>query len=328
MYRVGIIGCGGIVTGKHVRELAQEPRAEVTAICDASPEALELAVAALDERDMGKPHSYSDYLTMLESEELDVVLVATPHAMHFANCRAAIESGAHVLLEKPAAATISEARALRKASRERGVLCGIAYQRHVGRPYRWLYKAVREGRIGQLQFLELVIAQNWKVVATGWRKDPALSVGGYLFDTGSHIIALLLWLTGWSPAAVSAFVDYEKPGIDTNAAVSVSFKEGCLANITFCGAAAEGWYDRATIWGRTATVALGPEGLSISDGSGPSRQPEDLADVTESTTIGNLLDAIEKRDNLGADLFLAEKVLRLTRAIYKSARTGEVVKLS
>jgi len=327
MYRVGIIGCGGIVINKHIADLAADPRAKVTAICDASPDALSHAKAALREKGVPRVHTYGDYPQMLEREKLDVCLVATPHAMHFAHSLASLEAGAHVLLEKPAVGTISQIRALRKKAADKGLLCGVAYQRHVARPFRWIRRALREGRLGRLQFLEVVVAQNWKGIARSWRKDPALSIGGFLFDTGSHVVALMLWLTGLAPARVSAFVEYEKPGIDTNAAVAIAFKGGAFANATFVGAAAEGWYEHIMIWAEGGTVAVKGGQVSFTDGSGWTAEPDGLEEVPDSNVVANFFDAIEGRGAgaLGTDLVLAEGVLRLTRAIYASAKNHEVV---
>ncbi len=107
MLRAGIIGCGGITERRHGPVLSgMDDRVEIAAISDVSEE--RLAVIG-DRYDVPGFARFSDYEAMLETSELDFVHVCTPHHLHESQAIAAMEAGAHVLLEKPIATSLEEA---------------------------------------------------------------------------------------------------------------------------------------------------------------------------------------------------------------------------
>ena len=94
--RIGIIGTGWWSTYTHIPGILANPAAELAAVCDRSPEALQRVVAAF-----GPIKTYQDVHDMLAAEKLDGAIVATNHATHYALTKACLEAGLHVMLEKP-----------------------------------------------------------------------------------------------------------------------------------------------------------------------------------------------------------------------------------
>ena len=105
--RVGIIGCGGIANGKHMPALAKLDTVEMVAFCDIVEERASKAA-----KEFGTPDAevYTDYRELLEDKSIDVVHVCTPNSSHAEITIAALESGKHVMCEKPMAKTAAEAR--------------------------------------------------------------------------------------------------------------------------------------------------------------------------------------------------------------------------
>jgi len=105
--RVGLIGCGGIVRAFHASAyLSLLSLARITALSDPIPANLQWARETLQ---VPARACHADFEDMLAAEDLDVVVVATPHAMHCAQSIAALQSGVNVVSEKPMALTLAEA---------------------------------------------------------------------------------------------------------------------------------------------------------------------------------------------------------------------------
>ena len=100
--RVGIIGCGGIANSKHMSALAGIEEVEMVAFCDIILEKAEKAV-----KEYGTPDAkaYEDYKELLKDDTIDVVHVCTPNRSHSFITIDALESGKHVMCEKPMAKT-------------------------------------------------------------------------------------------------------------------------------------------------------------------------------------------------------------------------------
>ena len=102
--RWGIIGTGTRGAGTHVPVLKAVPGAEIAALCDVSEERLGSAAARAG-KDGKPPATYDDYQKLLGSPDVDAVVIATPNLLHREMFLAAVQSGKHVLCEKPAGAS-------------------------------------------------------------------------------------------------------------------------------------------------------------------------------------------------------------------------------
>ena len=104
--RIGVVGLG--YWGPNIaRNVAESPRAELSWVCDMNPEALRLA----SKRYSGTATTTS-IEEMLDDPELDAVAIATPVSTHYDLARAALDAGKHVLVEKPLAASLTQAQDL------------------------------------------------------------------------------------------------------------------------------------------------------------------------------------------------------------------------
>src|SRR5437870_2539444 len=94
--RIAVIGSGWWATQAHIPGLLVNPDATLVALCDADPARLQAAASAY-----GIELTYQDYQLMLEQEQLDAVVIATPHATHYQIACDALAHDLHVLVEKP-----------------------------------------------------------------------------------------------------------------------------------------------------------------------------------------------------------------------------------
>ena len=232
--RLGLIGCGGNMRGAHVPRIQAEE--DVKLVCVADP-VLEQARLLMDRYGEEVAH-YEDYRRMVQEEALDAIFISSPHSMHFEQARLGLEAGLHVLVEKPLTVSSRHTRALIDLATEKGRFLQVSYQRNYFAPHVYARELVRKGHIGELRGVVSYVTQNWGRVK-GWRLDPELSGGGMFMDTGSHLVASTLWITGLAPVEVSALMDCDGKAVDVNAVLNVRFEGGALGTISTFGNAIE-----------------------------------------------------------------------------------------
>lgn len=186
---VGIIGCGGIANNKHMPSLKALGIA-MTAFCDIDLEKAEKAA-----KDFGTPHAkvYTDYRKMLKTKGLTAVHVLTPNNSHAEISIAAMESGHHVMCEKPMAKTTEEARAMVEAANSTGKLLTIGYQNRFRPDSQYLHRACQRGDLGEIYMAKAHAIRRRAVPTWGVFLDAEAQGGGPLIDIGTHALDLTLW---------------------------------------------------------------------------------------------------------------------------------------
>ncbi len=160
-YRVGIVGMGEAAQILHLPSLAYlREKFEVTALCDVSRSVLD---AVGDQ--WGVAGRYLEYRDLVESDDNDIVLVSNPSPLHYEVTMAAIETGKHVLVEKPMCYSITEAHEIAEAARSRGVTVQVGYMRR----YAPAFIEVRD-RVAALEPVRLarvhaVIGSNAQIIS-------------------------------------------------------------------------------------------------------------------------------------------------------------------
>ncbi|MBW3597146.1 MAG: Gfo/Idh/MocA family oxidoreductase [Planctomycetes bacterium] len=190
--RWAIIGAGRF--GRiHAQVLQQLPGVELTAVCSRTKEKVEAAAAELS-----VPRAFTDFRNLLEGDVCDVVTIATHWQEHFEPAMAALESGKHVLLEKPMAPTRDECRRLVEAARRAN---GAFMVGHVCRfdPRAAIVKrAVDGGRIGRI--VSMHARRNLPEAPGSIRLDRISPLMG----DGVHDADLMMWLLGRAPTRIYA----------------------------------------------------------------------------------------------------------------------------
>lgn len=251
--RFGVVGCGGFARW-HLKCLLDAPEAEVVALCDPSEEAL-VHARALDARLAGLP-TCADHRALLDRGDLDAVLISTPHTQHIGQIEDAFAQGLHVLCDKPLCTSVMDVqRAI--VARDRAAKLGmVSYQRHVEAPYVFLRDKIRSGAIGEVRTIQTLLCQNWRSGTRGkWRQEPALSGGGFLLDSGSHILDAVLWITGLTPQSALAVVEHRGTPVDIDVSTTVRFEGGAIGSFAFFGDAQE-WFEEMRFYGTNGALSI------------------------------------------------------------------------
>jgi UDP-N-acetylglucosamine 3-dehydrogenase len=151
MIRIAISGAGAIAERAHIPAFLGVPQVAIVALQSRTLEKAERVAGAIPPAE--KPRIYRDYDEMLRREHPDAVGIFTPNALHCEFTLKAIAAGAHVLVEKPMAPTVAEARRMVDAAKAAGRVLMVAMQRRFGGLERAIKRAVHEGAIGTPHFI-------------------------------------------------------------------------------------------------------------------------------------------------------------------------------
>ncbi|MEY2193853.1 Gfo/Idh/MocA family protein [Neobacillus sp. BF23-41] len=198
--KVAIIGCGGIANGKHLPSLAKLKNVELVAFCDVLVERAEKAAA-----EYGAPNAkiYEDYQELLLDKSIEVVHVLTPNDSHAEISVAALDSGKHVMCEKPMAKSSEEARLMLEAAKRSGKKLTIGYNNRFRPDSQHLHKVCERGDLGEVYYAKAHAIRRRAVPTWGVFLDEEKQGGGPLIDIGTHALDLTLWMmNNYKPKSV------------------------------------------------------------------------------------------------------------------------------
>ena len=200
-FQVGVIGATGYIARDYRREVRDTPdEARIVALCARRAEPLRAAA----EED-GAELATSDWREVVEHPEVNLVIVATPDALHYDAVMACAERGKHVLCEKPVGRDAREAYRMWTACRDAGVGHYVPFWTRYVPAFARVRQLVWEGAIGEVK----VVIYRWHnprpaAMPFTWRDDPELSSAGSIADVGSHAYDVVRWILGTEAKRVLA----------------------------------------------------------------------------------------------------------------------------
>ncbi|HTL53152.1 MAG TPA: Gfo/Idh/MocA family oxidoreductase [Planctomycetota bacterium] len=324
--RVGLIGVGGIAQA-HMNRFGNIPECEVTAFCDPSEEMRKKAPGR--HACMANAKAFENEKDLIKSGLCDAVEINSPHAMHRDQIVASLNAGLHVLTEKPIANSVAEIKDIIKAEKKSGKLCSISYQRHFQGDFRLMRRLVVEGAIGKVIQVCSFLSQDWFESQTGtWRQKKAISGGGQIHDSGSHILDMQLWVSGLSAESVSCLQQNFGREVDINSSVSVMYEGGAIGTITIAGRAPS-WCEEFTVFGEKGALFYRNGEVSQQTYSKEGMITAKFDKLREiSNPNRNWIDAILGKAELEVRPEIGLRVIQLTEAAWESAaQNGKPVKV-
>lgn len=234
--RMAMVGCGGMAR-HHLRNiLKQTDTTDVAALCEPSPDAFAETAKVFEEAGLPIPPNEPNLDTLLAEYDVDAAFIITPHAFHHNQAKACLEAGVDVLLEKPMVMNAAEARDLMEVRDRTGKLLVVAFNGSLSPEIRESVRLLRSGELGKLLSISATIWQSWGPGTAGkWRQEPEISGGGFMFDTGAHMLNTVADLAGEEFVEVAAWTDnYGRP-VETLAVVIARLESGALVSLHGCG---------------------------------------------------------------------------------------------
>jgi predicted dehydrogenase len=225
--RTAIIGCGGMAR-YHIQQMLQQAETtDIVALCEPSPEQYSLTAKVFLQAGQLIPPNQPDLARLLQEYPLDAAFVITPHAFHFEQTVACMEAGLDVLLEKPMVMNADEACRLIELRDRTHRLLVVAFPGSLSPRIRKAAQMLHSGEIGKIISIDALAYQNWgPATVNTWRQEPVLSGGGFLFDTGAHMLNTVVDLAGEPFVEVAAWMSNSGRPVETLAVVMARLASG------------------------------------------------------------------------------------------------------
>ncbi|MEM7129804.1 MAG: Gfo/Idh/MocA family oxidoreductase [Chloroflexota bacterium] len=283
--QAAMIGTGGMARHHTRRILEQQDTTEIRVVCEPSGQAYEAFCELYDEVGLTPPPNVPDLNQMIaqHGEELDAAFIITPHKYHFEHASACLESGIDVLLEKPMVMNADEAKELMSIRDRTGRLLVVSFNGSLSPQIRTAVSMLRSGELGELLNVHATVWQSWKQGTAGsWRQSPEISGGGFLFDTGAHLLNTVSDLVGEDFVEVAAWLDNRGAPVDILGSAMARTESGILVTLSGCGEAVKSCHSDVRVFCTEAIVRTGVWGERLElwrngeEGLTPVPVPESL----------------------------------------------------
>ena len=227
--KFGIVGCGRIAQ-RHAKHISKFGK--LVSVCD---------IVFSKAESLGKEYSvkaYQNINEMLENESnIDVVSICSPNGLHAIHSISSLNSGFHVLCEKPMALTSHDCGKMIQASEKNNKRIFAIKQNRLNPPVSAVKKLIDDGSLGKIYNIQLTCFwnRNEDYYKNSWKGSKDMD-GGTLFTQFSHFIDLIIWMFG-DIDEVQGFknnfnhnnsVEFEDSGV-----ISLKFNSGSLGTINF-----------------------------------------------------------------------------------------------
>lgn len=262
--RTAIIGAGGMAR-HHLKAILPQPeRTQIAAVCEPSLKNFELFADEFDALGLPVPPNEPDLSRLLANYPLDTAFIITPHVYHHDQALACLEAGLDVLLEKPMVMNAEEAYSLIEARDRTGRLLVVAFNGSLSPQIRKAADMIAGGELGEILSISATVWQDWGENQVGaWRQDFKISGGGFLFDTGAHMLNTIVDLAGEPVVEVAAWLDKSRRPVDTMAVVIGRLASGALVTLHACGETIPSCDSIVQVFGTKAILKTGVWGMDL-----------------------------------------------------------------
>jgi predicted dehydrogenase len=344
MMRFAVIGVGANVFSMHVRGIKAHTAAiEVVGVAD-----INLAAAEQRAEEFGCPY-FSDHRELLAKTRPHAVAVLTPHPFHAPIAIDCMQSGAHVLVEKPIAVEAAEADRMIEAAAETNRLLAVNLQHRTRPEIRAAKKLISDGRLGEIQRVQMTAiwtrTRRYYELA-GWRGTWRGEGGGVLMNQSPHTLDVVCHLAG-QPSLVAAWnrtIFHAIETEDTSVAM-LEWRHHAIGTLVVSTAQA-GDPERLEIAGTEGVLQITNGNLTLRESPTDLRDflaesddpfgklalesrdvPRESGGGDHTAIYANLIDAVERGAPLIADGSEARMSLELANALIYSSATNQQVSL-
>ncbi|EJR41888.1 Gfo/Idh/MocA family protein [Bacillus mycoides] len=256
--KVGVIGCGSIAQYRHLPEYEANPYVQIVAVCDSNKK------RAKEVANKYGVNMYTDYNELINCEELDAVSVCTPNDLHASISIVALQSGIHVLCEKPMATSKKDAEMMIEAAEKSGKKLMIGHNQRFVTSHQKAKQLIGNGEIGKIYSFRTAFGhsgpENWSVDGKeSWffKKDEAFL--GAMGDLGVHKADLIRYILNEEITEVGAFVETSAKtfsNVDDCAVCMLKSESGIIGTLAASWSYVSKEDNSTIIYGEKATLRL------------------------------------------------------------------------
>ncbi len=273
----------------------------------------------------------SSYGRVLKDREIDAVILATPHSLHWKQIVQAAKAGKHVYVEKPITLTRRTAEKAVEACRAAGVTLGVGFNRRFAPAYLEMLRRVRAGEIGNVLHVEAQHSgpTGYRLKAGNWRATRAEAPGGAMTARGIHALDCMIHIAG-PVSTVYAYSDRrELPAeveLDDTTSMLLRFKSGATGYLGTHFATAECW--RVHIFGSRGWLEMRGDSELLTRGLEGAPQGITLPAVNkERALLEGFADAVAAKQPFMVEAAELVNGIAVLEAIVKSAASGKPVQI-
>ncbi|MBN1135840.1 MAG: Gfo/Idh/MocA family oxidoreductase [Anaerolineae bacterium] len=332
--RMAFAGCGYIAK-VHARAAGKVEGVELAAVANHRPESM-----AAFANEFGIGRRYGTVEEMLAGGGIDALVVSTPNYLHSPQAIAGLEAGVHVMVEKPMARNAAEAKEMVAAGQRSGALLMVAHCWRFDQEARWVREQVAAGRIGQvIRTKGCGVHVNWG--PSGWFTHKREAGGGAVADMGIHAIDTARFLMG-DPLPVSVYARigtyYRQIDVDDTGVIAITWDNGAVSIVE------AGWWQpyadgpnaSTQLYGRKGTAFLFPTRLVLAneenqqleqvDSQFPAVRENHYPQAMYDAQMAYFVDCVRANRTPVPGGVEGWINMQIVDAVYKSSRTGAVVK--
>ncbi len=334
-WKIGIVGAG-MIADIHSNAIMSLANAELVGFYDARKENAQKKAKKYEVKYWDTIHQ------MMQSDEIDIVIIATPSGAHYDPVIEAAKYGKHVLCEKPLEIKLDRIDRMIEAHEKAGTCLGGIFNFRFNEVTQVIKKAIDDNRLGKITYASVHVPW-WRTdeYYEGWHGTWSLDGGGALMNQSIHMIDLLLYLMGAveNIAAFSAREGHPQIEVEDTAVSILRFKNNALGFIYGTTASYPGQFRRLEVTGTKGTIVVvensitewqfmeeKEEDLLIKqkycevEGGGGVADPAAISYLNHAKNIAAFLEAVEKGQSFEIDGKEARKAVKLILDIYKSCK--------
>jgi len=314
---IAIIGCGQIAEA-HLQAIAKVPDAELVAAMDVVEEKVRSTA------DKYRAKAYTSLEELLNDESVGAVVLPLPHHLHCPVSIQCAQAGKHILVEKPMALNLSEAKRMVDAAEKAGVILMVGQSTRF-RPEVWTAKSIIEtGKLGEI--LQCIHQRAWFLdsLSTEWRYFPEKCGGLYVPLFSSHDVDMILWLMNDTPIRVHSILrSYTKVAeAESDGVINIEFSNEGMATMSFSM--------NSHIYRHNA-LFIGTEGtLLIEDGKLAVNKENIELDKSEDSFVRQMREFVDAIQNEREPITAGRKILptmAILDAVKKSNEEQGIISL-
>jgi UDP-N-acetyl-2-amino-2-deoxyglucuronate dehydrogenase len=259
--RFAVVGCG-VIGRLHAEVVSANPDTALSVLVDTDPAAADAVADHVATLFGGRPDVTTSLAEALARDDVDAVAVCVPSGAHTAVAVPVLESGRHLVVEKPIDVTVPAGRAVADAAARRPDLVAAVISQHRFDPASIVVReAIERGEFGTISSA-LATVSWWRSQgyydSGDWRGTWALDGGGALMNQGVHTVDLLLWFMGTPVDVVAhtALLAHERVEVEDTVAALVRFESGAIATLHATTAAYPGLTVRVQVMGDQGSAVV------------------------------------------------------------------------
>lgn len=329
---LGAAVLGGRMGAAHARAFVSNPHTELRAVCE-----LDLELGAKLAAETGAAFVTEDYREILQRDDVQLVVVATPDPVHAEQVIAALEAGKDVLCEKPMAMNVAQCEAMIAAADRTGRKLMVGQVCRFTPGFTLAKRLVDDGRIGELYFVESEYAHSYanSPGVGGWRIDPERKREPFL-GGGCHAVDLLRWIAGEMETcyALANHKCLPEWPVDDCTVALYQLRSGANAKVLCSIGCRRPYTMRSVFWGTRGTIICdntGPTLQLATDEYPESREfmslPVNINNHNVTAEVGKFVEAVRGAAPLECDGREGARTVAACLAAVESAASGTPVRV-